>query len=345
MISVVFDKVKRERRVDDETGLLSDEQKQVLMSIDDFHVSVEDVSKVVQSLKDVVSKTNGVIFRIVSVYSNDTRAEVYRIEHIETSDLESMYRACKDGRIEYDTDTGNYSIAAEAGKNEDVFEQCFGGKIFSTYATPTEFYINDDCSFMTAHFGFRGNIVFIFDGSEEDVFDGWDEVPEKIRNLTRYPIGFRLSKLPFDMAKYGNILNVSGDSTIEAECPIQTTSDELIIAGEDGRVKLTVRATGKMQPAIGTLTHTGMSFGRWCPGRNPIPRTITIVGFIDVVLESAVPGFTIGRYGTNAMPPVYLREHATLTAPESKGCRQMINNIQSFEGSTKLLGNCEYVYE
>lgn len=71
------------------------------------------------------------------------------------------------------------------------------------------------------------------------------------------------------------IVEVTGDNSIVATgCPLQA-SGILTIKGSG---TLTLECSEGMQACIGTETHTGMSYGRWEPGREPSLNKIIVDG-------------------------------------------------------------------
>lgn len=71
------------------------------------------------------------------------------------------------------------------------------------------------------------------------------------------------------------IVEVTGDNSIVATgCPLQASS----ILTIKGSGTLTLECSEGMQACIGTETHTGMSYGRWEPGREPSLNKIIVDG-------------------------------------------------------------------
>ena len=180
------------------------------------------------------------------------------------------------------------------------------------------------------------SIVHFIYLSDDFVVDNDDEllIKEYGRVLTNAVIN-----TPYIAGENGTI-ETYGDCTIEVsnDCPIQA-SGTLTIKGSG---VLHVVCKDSRQACIGTQTHTGMSFGRWEPGRDSALKEIIIDG-LSVLCVSAVPNFSIGSYGTNQMPKITYRDGGRLICPESEGCRIMrLSGAEGLYGSTKRCKPAEY---
>lgn len=122
-----------------------------------------------------------------------------------------------------------------------------------------------------------------------------------------------------------------GDCTMEAEqCPVIVAEGILTLKG-CGNILL--KSSG-MQPVIGIVTTTGMSYGRWCPGYGKLEKIV--IDGVQVKLEGEVSNFTIGSYGKGYVPEIELINGGTLDCPETKGKRVMKQSgAEDLYGSTK----------
>lgn len=97
-----------------------------------------------------------------------------------------------------------------------------------------------------------------------------------------------------------------------------------------------------MQACIGTETHTGMSYGRWEPGREPSLNKIIVDG-VKVDCHSRVLNFSIGSYGEPAVPEIECINGGSLNCPEINGKRIMNRSgAEGLCGSTKRENCAEY---
>lgn len=151
------------------------------------------------------------------------------------------------------------------------------------------------------------------------------------------------------ISTYGKVLNnetvncsyhAGKDGVIESHGNSTIISDDCVISGSGsltikGDGTLTLKCTSDMQPCIGIHTHTGMSYGRWCPGSDSPINYITVDG-VKVICESSVPNFSIGAYGTDQMPEIHCINGGSLICPETKGRRLMTRSgDEDLCGSTK----------
>ena len=135
------------------------------------------------------------------------------------------------------------------------------------------------------------------------------------------------------------IVEVTGDNSIVATgCPLQA-SGTLTIKGSG---TLTLECSEGMQACIGTETHTGMSYGRWEPGREPSLNKIIVDG-VKVDCHSRVLNFSIGSYGEPAVPEIECINGGSLNCPEINGKRIMNRSgAEGLCGSTKRENCAEY---
>lgn len=174
--------------------------------------------------------------------------------------------------------------------------------------------------------------------ADDFVIDNDDEV---LINTLGIEFNGKELKNPY---KAGNdaTITVTGDNSIEAEeCPLQA-SGTLTIAGTG---TLTLVSNGEMQACIGTATHTGMSYGRWEPGREKPLKKIVIDG-VKVVCKSSVPNFSLGSYGESTVPEIECKNGGSIECPEMKGKRVMIaSGAEGLSGSTKREHIAKYEIE
>ena len=138
-------------------------------------------------------------------------------------------------------------------------------------------------------------------------------------------------------------LCIDGDVTIisEGDSPAVICNKNFIIKGSG-----TLKLVGKgMHPALGLETHTGMSYGRWCPdGYNTFNELI--IDGVQVTLESDVPNFTLGSYGISKIPKIKCINGGSLECPEMHGNRIMKQSgAEDLAGSTKRSNPAIYEIE
>lgn len=135
------------------------------------------------------------------------------------------------------------------------------------------------------------------------------------------------------------VIEVTGDNSIVATgCPLQA-SGTLTIKGSG---TLTLECSEPMQACIGTETHTGMSYGRWEPGREPSLNKIIVDG-VKVDCHSRVLNFSIGSYGESEVPEIECVNGGSLNCPEINGKRIMNRSgAEGLCGSTKRENCAEY---
>lgn len=135
------------------------------------------------------------------------------------------------------------------------------------------------------------------------------------------------------------IVEVTGDNSIVATgCPLQA-SGTLTIKGSG---TLILECSEEMQACIGTETHTGMSYGRWEPGREPSLNKIIVDG-VKVDCHSRVLNFSIGSYGESEVPEIECINGGSLNCPEINGKRIMNRSgAEGLCGSTKRENCAEY---
>lgn len=135
------------------------------------------------------------------------------------------------------------------------------------------------------------------------------------------------------------IVEVTGDNSIVATgCPLQA-SGTLTIKGSG---TLILECSEEMQACIGTKTHTGMSYGRLEPGREPSLNKIIVDG-VKVDCHSRVLNFSIGSYGESEVPEIECINGGSLNCPEINGKRIMNRSgAEGLCGSTKRENCAEY---
>lgn len=138
---------------------------------------------------------------------------------------------------------------------------------------------------------------------------------------------------------YHSSLEVNGDVLIEAESPVVTNNVNAFTIAGKGR--LTIVAKGYMQPCIGTRTVTGLSYGRWSMSNCSPPSKIIIDG-VDVICKSNTENFALGKFGSNAVPRIELRNGGHIVCPEMEGTRVIAERAEPPAGSTKIFGATRY---
>lgn len=127
-------------------------------------------------------------------------------------------------------------------------------------------------------------------------------------------------------------VEVYGESSIVSDgCPLQA-SGTLMIKGSGS---LVIECVEGMQACIGTETHTGMSYGRWKPGRSKLLDKIVIDG-VHVICKSKVDKFSLGSYGEAEQPEIECINGGSIECPEVNGYRIMVESgAEGLSGSTK----------
>lgn len=139
--------------------------------------------------------------------------------------------------------------------------------------------------------------------------------------------------------KDGDVLKIEGNVSIGANCPIDATGS-VTIEGVGENAQLSLCNYDVMQPCIGSKTHTGLSYGRWQVSSYKCV-SVTLSN-IRVECDSVNENFTLGEYGTDRIPEIYLTNGAELIAPEINHDRVMTVGPAYESGSTKLSDGVEY---
>ena len=135
-------------------------------------------------------------------------------------------------------------------------------------------------------------------------------------------------------AGFDGTLLVEGNNFIMSEdCPLQATGTLTI----KGSGSLTIDCFGKMQPCIGTMTCTGLSFGRWEPGRGELDKII--IDGVKVVCHNGVRSFSLGSYGKSYVPVIECVNGGSISCPEVTGRRVMKKS-----GAADLIGSTKRVH-
>lgn len=166
-------------------------------------------------------------------------------------------------------------------------------------------------------------------------------IPEGIRVTTPVCLNENRIKTSIIVKKDNPIIEVHGDSVIEAVVPIWADGVDSVTIKGDG--KLTLICTDSMQPCIGVRTATGLSFGRWESHGSP-PRKIIVDG-VMVTCLSQVDYFAIGRYGSEFVPEIIQLNGGELICPETSGNRVVRKRATAPAGSTKIIDRMEYFVE
>jgi len=161
------------------------------------------------------------------------------------------------------------------------------------------------------------------------------ESPEILSGLTL------ATRENFVVDKDHTLIFIHGDVEITSAIPINITDNvkSILIYGNG---TLTLNCKENQQPCIGSLTHTGMSFGRW----SPIPcslQTIYIRGNVTVKCNSLEENFSIGAYGYEEYPEIDLGKRASIICPEATGRRMPRYLPEPPSGSTKISESASYI--
>lgn len=128
-------------------------------------------------------------------------------------------------------------------------------------------------------------------------------------------------------------LMIDGNVTIIADNPI-ISYDHVKISGVPGS-RLTLIGMRHGQPCIGTVTNTGLSYGRWEP---PIRCTKEIVvENVTVECQSNDAAFSIGAYDWEEVPKIVCINGGKLICPETEGTRVLRKHGTCPNGSTKRI--------
>lgn len=128
-------------------------------------------------------------------------------------------------------------------------------------------------------------------------------------------------------------LMIDGKVTIITDNPI-IAYDHVKISGVSGS-KLTLIGMRHDQPCIGTVTNTGLSYGRWEP---PIRCTKEIVvENVTVECQSNDAAFSIGAYDWEEVPKIVCINGGKLICPETEGTRVLRKHGTCPNGSTKRI--------
>lgn len=140
---------------------------------------------------------------------------------------------------------------------------------------------------------------------------------------------------------------IGEDMIVECKCPISVFTKHVEIMSDSTKVvrKLILKCTDKNNPCIGRPTNDGISFGRF-----EVPeRTIEQIDVCNVMIEchanEGSPAFTLGSYGWRKVPNIAYYRNGSLACPETLGTRRMLDDIQSYSGSTKCTGAAHYYLE
>ena len=128
-------------------------------------------------------------------------------------------------------------------------------------------------------------------------------------------------------------LMIDGEVTIIADNPI-VACDCVKISGVPGS-KLILSGMSPNQPCIGSVTNTGLSYGRWEPAIK-CPKEI-VVDNATVECQSANPVFSIGAYDWEEVPKVVCIDGGKLICPEMEGIRILRKHGTCPSGSTKRI--------
>lgn len=128
-------------------------------------------------------------------------------------------------------------------------------------------------------------------------------------------------------------LMIDGKVTIITDNPI-VAYDHVKISGVPGS-KLTLIGMSQGQPCIGTVTNTGLSYGRWEPAIRCTKEII--VENVTVECQSNDAAFSIGAYDWEEVPKIVCINGGKLICPETEGTRVLRKHGTCPNGSTKRI--------
>lgn len=163
-------------------------------------------------------------------------------------------------------------------------------------------------------------------------------VPAGLKINTPVKLDNNKSLSPLVVSKYNSLIEISGNVMIEAPVPIIADGVKSVIIKGTGTLSLT--CTEGMQPCIGTVTTTGMSYGRWSPNGTP-PEEIVVDG-VSIICKSSVENFTLGKYGSEKVPKIVTINGGRIICPEADGTRVITKQAKAPEGSTKISTSMQY---
>ena len=129
------------------------------------------------------------------------------------------------------------------------------------------------------------------------------------------------------------ILMIDGKVTIITANPI-VAYDHVKISGVPGS-KLTLIGMRPDQPCIGTVTNTGLSYGRWEPSIRCTKEIV--VENVTVECQSSDTAFSIGAYDWEEVPKIVCINGGRLICPETEGTRVLRKHGTCPNGSTKRI--------
>lgn len=138
-----------------------------------------------------------------------------------------------------------------------------------------------------------------------------------------------------------DIIEVHGDVVVESSTPIHVICSDVSTVTIIGDGTLTLDSE-YMQPCIGPMTNTGMSYGRWSPSTlREKPSKIVIDG-VHVVCKSKVKDFSLGAYNYEFVPEIVCLNGGSIDCPEITGERLLVRVATPPAGSTKISTAAEY---
>lgn len=190
------------------------------------------------------------------------------------------------------------------------------------------------CEVLNGNDKVRAKTVYYVLHTNVNLYDGLKDIP----NGAKFYKGMVLkdckiysSFVASDENDY--ILMIDGKVTIITGNPI-VAYDHVKISGVPGS-KLTLIGMSLGQPCIGTVTNTGLSYGRWEP---PIRCTKEIVvENVTVECQSNDAAFSIGAYDWEEVPKIVCINGGRLICPETEGTRVLRKHGTCPNGSTKRI--------
>lgn len=134
-----------------------------------------------------------------------------------------------------------------------------------------------------------------------------------------------------------DVLTILGDTTIKGSI----FGNGVITITGLAETQLTINALSRRQPCIGSETHDGMSYGRWCPGCDKVKKVI--IDGVHVICHSKVENFAVGNYGVGDKVEIECINGGSIICPEITGDQIMLHSgAEGLCGSTKRLDSAEY---
>lgn len=136
-------------------------------------------------------------------------------------------------------------------------------------------------------------------------------------------------------------IEIHGDVVVKSTTPIHVICSDVSTVTIVGDGTLTLESE-YMQPCIGSMTNTGMSYGRWCPSTLREKPSKIIVDGVHVVCKSKIKDFSLGAYNYEFVPEIVCLNGGSINCPEATGERLLVRVAAPPAGSTKISEEAEY---